>query len=100
MRSKLKEALSKQDLFAASLLWKRIELNNFTLKEHVMDLKKIDWTSMELAGIDTKDYPDFADAYIQSMDYIDGTPIPDEELDRITCEYSDLVYEAVLKSLF
>ena len=46
----------------------------------VMDYKKID--NIEIDGIDTKDYPDFCDAYIVSADY-DGVPMTDEQLDEI-----------------
>ena len=49
------------------------------LKE-VMDYKKID--NIEIDGIDTKDYPDFCDAYISSADY-DGVPMTDKQLDEI-----------------
>ena len=45
-----------------------------------MDYKKID--NIEIDGIDTKDYPDFCDAYIVSADY-DGVPMTDEQLDEI-----------------
>ncbi len=45
-----------------------------------MDYKKID--NIEIDGIDTKDYPDFCNAYISSADY-DGVPMTDEQLDEL-----------------
>ena len=54
--------------------------------------------NIKLDGIDTKDYPDFCDAYIASADY-DGKSITDEQLDKLN-EDRDFVYECVLKHLF
>lgn len=60
-----------------------------------MDYKKID--NIEIDGIDTKDYPDFCDAYISSADY-DGVPMTDEQLDEIN-EDGDYVYEHIMDYL-
>jgi len=64
------------------------------LKE-VMDYKKID--NIEVDGIDTKDYPDFCDAYISSADY-DGVPMTDEQLDELN-EDGDYVYGHIMDYL-
>ena len=61
-----------------------------------MDYKKID--NIEVDGIDTKDYPDFCDAFIASADY-DGEPMTDSQLDELN-EDSDFVYECVQNHLF
>ena len=60
-----------------------------------MDYKKID--NIEIDGIDTKDYPDFCDAYISSADY-DGIPMTDEQLDELN-EDGDYVYEHIMDYL-
>ena len=60
-----------------------------------MDYKKID--NIEIDGIDTKDYPDFCDAYIVSADY-DGVPMNNEQLDKLN-EDGDYIYECVLNYL-
>ena len=60
-----------------------------------MDYKKID--NIEIDGIDTKDYPDFCDAYIVSADY-DGVPINDEQLDKLNKD-GDYVYEHIMDCL-
>jgi len=57
-----------------------------------MDYKKID--NIEIDGIDTKDYPDFCDAYISSADY-DGVPMTDEQLDELN-EDGDYVYGHIM----
>lgn len=42
-------------------------------------------------GVDTKDYPDFCDAYFSFATYQDGTELSDDELDELTKKYSDIV---------
>jgi len=61
-----------------------------------MDYKLID--NIEVDGIDTKDYPDFCDAFIASADY-NGIPMTDEQLDELN-EDIDFVYECVQNHLF
>jgi hypothetical protein len=60
-----------------------------------MDYKKID--NIEIDGTDTKDYPDFCDAYIVSADY-DGVPMTDEQLDEIN-EDGDFQHECIMNDL-
>jgi hypothetical protein len=61
-----------------------------------MDYKLID--NIEVDGIDTKDYPDFCDAFIANADY-NGKPMTDEQLDELN-EDGDFVYECVQNHLF
>ena len=60
-----------------------------------IDYKKID--NIEIDGIDTKDYPDFCDAYISSADY-DGVPMTDKQLDELN-EDGDYVYGHIMDYL-
>ena len=61
-----------------------------------LDYSKIE--NVEVDGIDTKDYPDFCDAYISDAEY-DGKPMTDEQLEAIN-EDGDFVYNSVIKHLF
>ena len=61
-----------------------------------MELDKI--TNIELGNIDTSDYPDMVDAYIESAEY-DGVELTDAELEELNCN-SEFVYDCVLKHLF
>jgi hypothetical protein len=61
-----------------------------------MDYKKID--NVEVDGIDTKDYPDFCDAFISSADY-NGVPMTENQLDEIN-EDSDFVYDCIKNKLY
>lgn len=60
-----------------------------------MDTSKID--NIVLGGIDTKDYPDFCDGYIESADY-DGIPMTDDELESLNDD-GDYVYGKILDHL-
>jgi len=61
-----------------------------------MEFSKI--TNIEIDGMDTKDAPDFCDAFILSADY-DGKPMTEDQLDEIN-ENSDFVYDKVLESIY
>lgn len=61
-----------------------------------MELDKI--TNIELANIDTSDYPDFVDSHIVSAEY-EGVELTEDQLDELNCN-SDFVYECVLKHIF
>ena len=61
-----------------------------------LDYSKIDNVSVD--GIDTKDYPDFCDAYIESADY-DGEPMTEEQLEEINND-GEYVLKAVYNYLF
>lgn len=48
--------------------------------------KEVDISSIELDGVDTKDYPDFSDAYISAAYYTDGTQLTDQEVQQLEKE--------------
>ena len=56
-------------------------------------------TNVSVDGIDTRDYPDFVDAFIESADY-DGKPMSDEMLDAINDDHLEFVHECVYNQLF
>lgn len=55
----------------------------------------------EVDGIDTRDYPDFSDAYLESG-YIKENgklrELTQSELDQINEDHSDWVYDLVMKT--
>jgi hypothetical protein len=61
-----------------------------------IDYTKIE--SVEVEGIDTRDYPDFCDAYISYAE-INGREATEEELQELSDD-SQLVYELVWERLF
>lgn len=62
----------------------------------MIDYTKIE--SVEVEGIDTRDYPDFSDAYISYAE-INGREATEEELQELSDD-SQLVYELVWERLF
>ena len=61
-----------------------------------MEYNKIN--NVIIHGINTNDYPDFSDAYIEYADY-DEKPMTEEQLDRLNKD-TDYVYECIIKELF
>ena len=61
-----------------------------------LDYSRIE--DVEVEGINTRDYPDFVDAYIARATY-KGREMTDAELDRLNDD-SDYVYQAVQNKLY
>ena len=61
-------------------------------------MKKIDYSSLEVDGVEEWDYPDFCDAFVCSGDYTDGTPIEEPVLEQLTSD--GVAYELALESFF
>lgn len=54
---------------------------------------------MEVEGVDSRDYPDFADAHFSYACYEDGTSLTDEELDKLAEQNADVLWEKAYDSL-
>lgn len=61
--------------------------------------KEVDLRSLEVDGVDSRDYPDFSDAYISHGLFTDGTEMSDEELEQLTDQHGDIVHELAHDSL-
>ena len=58
---------------------------------------------VEIDGIDTRDYPDFCDAYVNNLWLVDNGEVreaTDAELDEINDNERDYVYDQVIADLF
>jgi hypothetical protein len=64
-----------------------------------MNAKMVDVKSLVVDGIDTKDYPDFCDAYFSEGSYLDGTPISDDVLEMLS-QSGDLVHQVIARQLY
>lgn len=67
----------------------------------IYNLGALDYSQIEdveVDGIDTRDYPDFCDAYIASATY-KGRAMTEKELERLNND-GDFVYSAVQKHLY
>jgi hypothetical protein len=61
--------------------------------------RKVDVRSIEIDGVDTRDAPDFSDAYISYAQFDDGSELSDSDLDRLNDDHGDLVHELAYDSL-
>jgi len=61
--------------------------------------KEIDYSTIQIDGVDSNDYPDFVDAYISYAEYTDGTPLSDDELDKLNDDMPGYAQERALDSL-
>ena len=55
---------------------------------------------MEVDGIDTKDYPDFCDAYFSHGEYEDGEEMSDEALQELSEKNPDLLYDKISEVIY
>jgi len=63
----------------------------------ILNGKKV--VDLEVDGVDSSDYPDFSDAYFSNGCYEDGTPLTDEELERLNDLASDVLWEMAFDRL-
>jgi hypothetical protein len=54
---------------------------------------------LQVDGVDSSDYPDFSDAYFSSGFYEDGTPLTEDELNRLADLAGDVLWEMAYDSL-
>jgi hypothetical protein len=56
-----------------------------------------DITNYQLENVDTKDYPDFVDAFISYAEWTDtGRPLTEEELDILNSDHKDFIHQLVM----
>jgi hypothetical protein len=70
-----------------------------TLTINIMKIDVNKLENIEVEGIDTRDYPDFVDAFISYAE-MDGVELTDEQLDELNDDYPDLIYDCVINHLF
>jgi hypothetical protein len=70
-----------------------------TLTINIMKIDVNKLENIEVDGIDTRDYPDFVDAFISYAE-MDGVELTDEQLDELNDNYPDLIYDCVINHLF
>ena len=66
----------------------------------VIDLDVVDLGSLQIEGIYMDDYPDFCDAYFSEGSRLDGTKLSDDELERLTDDFPDMVHETALNTIY
>jgi hypothetical protein len=61
--------------------------------------KEVDWHSLAVDDVYSWDYPDFSDAHFCEAQFVDGTPLTDEELMQLTDKYADVMWEMAYDAL-
>jgi len=74
-------------------------LSEGTRQGIMLNGKEVDMRSLEIENVDSRDYPDFSDAYIGRASFTDGTDLSDQEMDQLNDEHGDLVHELAYNSL-
>lgn len=59
----------------------------------MLNKKEVDMTSLEVDGVDPKDYPDFNDVFFSYGQFKDGTLLTDEELELLNERHGDLAWD-------
>ena len=62
----------------------------------VLNGKKV--VDLEVDGVVSGDYPDFCDAYFSDGCYEDGTPLTEDELNKLTDLAGDVLWEMCYES--
>ena len=70
--------------------------------EEIMDQVGIDYSSIEIDGIDERDAPDFVDSYISYAEWNDGIELTDDELEQLNdmSEYQALAQEKAFEKMY
>ena len=75
--------------------------SSFYISEcHHLCQRCVDVASIEIDGIDGRDYPDFSDAFVSAAKWDDGTPLTEDELNELEGQHPDLVYERISDTAF
>ena len=61
--------------------------------------KEVDLGSIELFDVDTRDYPDFCDAYIGVATFVDGSELTEDECEKLQAACEDMISELAFESL-
>ena len=67
----------------------------YVIDDHELCQRCVDVASIEIEGIDGRDYPDFSDAFVSAAKWDDGTLLTEDELNELGSQHSDLVYEII-----
>ncbi len=65
---------------------------------HIND-KPLNHSSVEVDGVDKRDYPDFADAYTSRAEFKDGSELSHEELEHLDMNHPEVAHEAAHESI-
>ena len=62
-------------------------------------MKEVNVSSCEVENVDSRDYPDFVDAYISYAEFTDNTVLTDEELEEYNDSCPEIAQELAFESM-
>jgi len=68
------------------------------LKRVPLDLALVNESTIEVEGVDMKDYPDFCDAFLGYAEFNDGTVLDDIQMEELNEQCVDLIYDLAFES--
>ena len=82
--------------------WKQFmtESSHHHHREISVNGKEVDTDSLEIDGIDMRDYPDFVDAYFSDGEFMDGSEMSQDELDYLRDHHGELLYDKIQDRLY
>jgi hypothetical protein len=70
-----------------------------SLNKIIINGKEVDPGSIEIGGIDTSDYPDYADAYVEYAETVNGYGLTEAECELLQDKYSDIIYDLIIDNV-
>jgi hypothetical protein len=80
LKNLIKEVIREFEVSSGDI---EIEDNDPASFEETMDQVGINYSSIEIDGVDERDAPDFVDSYVSYAEWNDGTELTDEDLDYL-----------------
>jgi len=68
--------------------------------DHQLCQRCVDVESIEIDGIDGRDYPDFSDAFVSKANWDNGEPLSEDELNQLQDQHPDLIYRKTSDTAF
>jgi hypothetical protein len=65
----------------------------------IINGKEVDTGSIEMMDVFSFDYPDFCDAFVGYAEFVDGTPLNEQELGLLIESYPDELYNKCIDTL-
>lgn len=66
----------------------------------IINGKQVDGSTIEIDGVNPRDYPDFVDSYATYAEFTNGEALTDEELDVLTDKHSDIIQQLAYEELY
>jgi hypothetical protein len=77
-----------------------LDSSSYISDDHQLCQRCVDVESIEIDGIDGRDYPDFSDAFVSKANWDDGTPLSEDELNQLQDQHPDLIYRKISDTAF